>query len=148
MFHLVWHQNNFLLSLFSLKLQKRFQEKCSNFYFFFPVQFFLQETDWKKIQEEKTACEFFSISKNTVETFSHKKIPDEEQKGKKVQIFSHEKSFLQEMFEKKHILMFSFTREKRQLLRNSPQKIYFYLVLYKYISWISYKNFMFFSFFL
>lgn len=103
-------------------------------YFFFPVQFFLQETDWKKIQEEKTACEFFSISKNTVETFSHKKIPDEEQKGKKVQIFSHEKSFLQEMFEKKHILMFSFTREKRQLLRNSPQKIYFYLVLYKYIS--------------
>lgn len=117
-------------------------------YFFFPVQFFLQETDWKKIQEEKTACEFFSISKNTVETFSHKKIPDEEQKGKKVQIFSHEKSFLQEMFEKKHILMFSFTREKRQLLRNSPQKIYFYLVLYKYISWISYKNFMFFSFFL
>lgn len=101
MFHLVWHQNNFLLSLFSLKLQKRFQEKCSQF-----IYFFLQETDWKKIQEEKTACEFFSINKNTVETFSHKKIPDEEQKGKKVQIFSHEKSFLQEMFEKKHILMF------------------------------------------
>lgn len=89
-----------------LKITKTFSGKMFTIYFFFPVQFFLQETDWKKIQEEKTACEFFSISKNTVETFSHKKIPDEEQKGKKVQIFSHEKSFLQEMFEKKHILMF------------------------------------------